>query len=283
MVTLSIIKRVAVAVFNALKPTLRTHIIGQVVSYDAATNTAVVQPVLKIIRGTDANNTTTIQSAPLADVPVRQVGSGKVWCTVAPAVGSYGELHIADRAIDGWLSSGGIVEPTAPRTHDISDAVFEPSLTHLVDEGDNGKFSVGIATDRISLRTRSGDTEISVLDDETVEVNVNGGKATVSIDTSGNVSVESQGEVSVAADGDVTLEQNSGESLTVGSSSVDAGAGSDFVAMATKVDTLWTTLYTLLSTWTPVPMDGGAAFKAASIAAFPSPPASVASGNLKAE
>lgn len=283
---LSLIKRVAEAVFRAFRPTLRTHIIGQVVSYDTTTNTAVIQPVLKIIRGTDVNNMTTINPAPLSDVPVRQYGSGKLWCTVAPAVGSYGELHIADRAIDGWLSAGGAgVEPTSTRTHDLSDAVFEPSLVHLVDEGDNGAFAVGIATDRVSLRTRSGDTEISVLDDETIAINVNGGVATVSVDTSGNVSVTSQGDASVYADGDVVLE-NTNDSFTLGSSSIDAGGGTDFVALAKATDDKIQAIADAITNAAVTPMDGGAAFKAAIIAAMTPALAaigSVASSNLKAD
>lgn len=271
MTSPSLIKRIAEAVFNALRPTLRTHIIGQVVSYDNESNTAVIQPVLKIIRGTDVNNMTTLQSAPLSDVPVRQFGSGKVWCTVAPAVGSYGELHISDRAIDGWMSTGGIVEPTSVRTHDISDAVFEPSLVPLVADGDNGAFSSSIDTDRVALRTRSGDTKLSVLASEGI-----------SATTTGDVMVDADGDVKVTSDGTISLD-NGSQSVEVGTASVDVGAATDYVAMAAKVDLLWTTLHTLLTTWTPVPADGGAAFKAASIAAFPAPPSSVASTNLKAE
>lgn len=57
-----------------------------------------------------------------------------------------------------------------------------------------------------------------------------------------------------------------------------------FVAMAALVDLLWTTLDTVIRTaWTPAPNDGGAALKTAYLAAFPIPPTSVASTNLKAD
>ena len=57
-----------------------------------------------------------------------------------------------------------------------------------------------------------------------------------------------------------------------------------FVALATLVDLLWSTLDTLFRTgWTPVPNDGGAALKAAYLLAFPTPPTTVASSNLKAD
>ncbi len=56
----------------------------------------------------------------------------------------------------------------------------------------------------------------------------------------------------------------------------------DAVALSTKVDLLWTTLDTLFrTTWVPAPTDGGAALKAAYLAAFATPPASVASAKMK--
>ena len=258
------VTQIAGQVFDTKKYRIRTHVIAQVETYDTDKNTVTVQPVTKAVRFTDPENITTVELPQISEVPVIQVGSGKLWCTVAPAVDTYGLLHISDRIIDDWLSAGGIVDPTGIRCHDLSDAIFEPSLLHLVAEGDNGLLAVPVATDRISLRTRAGNAEISVLDDETIEIKTAAG--TVSMDAAGKITLE-----------------NSSQSLEVGAAAVAAGSGSDFVAMATKVDTLWTTLYTLLTTWTPVPTDGGAAFKTAAIAAFPTPPSSVASGNLKAE
>lgn len=65
----------------------------------------------------------------------------------------------------------------------------------------------------------------------------------------------------------------------------DVGIGSDFVALAAKVDLLWSTIDALFRTgWTPVAQDGGAALKTAwTTVSFPTPPASVASTNLKAD
>ena len=275
---------IAEQVFDAKKYRIRTHVIALVVDYDDATNTVTVQPVTRAIRLTDPDNVTTFDLPQISEVPVLQRGSGKVWLTVAPAVDTYGLCHISDRIIDDWLAAGGIVDPTGIRCHDLSDAIFEPSLLHLVDEEDNGKFTAAIETDRISMRTRTGKTEVSVLDDETIEINVNDGKASITIDTSGNVSVESQGDVSIAADGDVVMEQNAGESMTVGSSSVDAGNGSDFVALATKVQANFDLINTIIgTTWVPVANDGGAALKTTWGTAWSAGVQQVASGNLKAD
>jgi hypothetical protein len=69
-------------------------------------------------------------------------------------------------------------------------------------DGDNGKIDGGIKTDRISLRTRTGDTEISVLHDETVMVQNTSGS--VEITAAGDVKING-GSVSVAREGDATL------------------------------------------------------------------------------
>lgn len=58
------------------------------------------------------------------------------------------------------------------------------------------------------------------------------------------------------------------------------GSGTDFVAMAAKVDQLWMKLWGVFNGWAPV---YEAALKTAFLAAFPSAPQTVGSTNLKAE
>lgn len=62
------------------------------------------------------------------------------------------------------------------------------------------------------------------------------------------------------------------------------GSGSDYVAMAAKVDAYTAKMHALFTAgWVTVPADGGAALKAAYAAVFAVPPMSVASSNLKAD
>jgi len=194
-------KRLADAAFDEKKVELRTHCFCQVTGYDDAQNLVKLKPVRKAIRFTDANNTESVELPELTEILVRQYGSGKLWCTVAPAIGSYGYVHISDRDIDNWKVAGGIVEPSDTRCMDLRDAVFEPSLMHLVEDGDNGLMVEPIKTDRISLRTRSGLTEISVMADETIHINVSDGKSTLTIDTDGKVSLNSEDDITLTATG----------------------------------------------------------------------------------
>jgi hypothetical protein len=181
-------------------------------------------------------------------------GSGKCVFTVAPQEGSYGALHVTQRSIANWIINGGIVEPGSIRKFDISDSFFVPGMYPTVVDGDNGKLQSPVNTDRIELRTRTGDTSISVIDDETVEIK--NASATISIDSSGNVQVDAPKLI--------------------------LNSQADSVALASQVDTLWTTLDTVIRTaWVVAPTDGGAALKAAYIAAFATPPSSVASSKMK--
>jgi hypothetical protein len=78
--------------------------------------------------------------------------------------------------------------------------------------------------------------------------------------------------IHLKADGKVIVKPTTG---------VEIGNASDFVAMAAKVDALWTALWGVINKWTPV-YEG--ALRTSFLEAFPTPgPSSVASTNLKAD
>lgn len=163
---------------------VHTHLPAQVISYDSGDNTVVVQPCIKVMRTGDPDNDT-IELPVIEDVPVSLLGSGKCLLTVAPQAGSYGVLHVAERSLERWILEGGIVEPGSVRKFDISDCFFVPGIYPTVSDGDNGKLQAAVATDRIELRTRSGDTTVSVLDNDSIviettgQVSVNGSETVI--------------------------------------------------------------------------------------------------------
>jgi len=183
------IERLIKRLINAELVSVHTNLIGQVVSYDGVTNTCSVQPVQQRMRINDPDNLTTVSLPQLDEVPVKQFGSGKLLLSVAPKVGSYGEIRVSERAIENWLMDGGIASPGSPRKFDISDSVFDPGLYPLIEDGDNGLIASAIKTDRVELRTRSAKTSVGVIDDETLEIkNEN---ATISLASSGAVTITS--------------------------------------------------------------------------------------------
>jgi len=84
----------------------------------------------------------------------------------------------------------------------------------------------------------------------------------------------------------ILLKEDSSVEITA-SGGVSVGAGSDSVAMAVKVELMWTTLLTALKAWTGTKTpDGGVALAAALVTAFSTAgldPPNVASTNLKAD
>jgi hypothetical protein len=186
----ALVKQIAQMVFRQEMAKVHTNLPAQVVSYDDAEN---VQPCLKRLRTNDPDSQF-VQLPQIDDVPVKQFGSGKLLFSVAPKAGSYGALYICERDLTEWLLKGGIVDPRNTRKFDIGSGWFDPGLYPLVDDGDNGKIAGGINTDRIELRTRTGDTSIAVLEDETIEVNNASGTITIKssgqVDINGNLTVD---------------------------------------------------------------------------------------------
>ena len=237
---------------EAEKYTIRTHMVAQVVSYDLERNTVDVQPVVNAVRTTDAENMTTVQRPLITKVPVSLTGSGKLFCSFAPQVGTYGILHVCDRIIDDWKAAGGIVDPSDIRCHNPSDAIFYHSVLPFVEDGDNGLFGTEeevLKTDRISLRTRAGTTEISVIvagddgEEESILItNTNASiaidkegklditvtdKLTASIDKDGNVSLTTEGTLTASVDGDISMESTGGGVSVTADGDVSVEAGGD--------------------------------------------------------
>jgi hypothetical protein len=234
-------KKLARSISMAEVQRVRTWDVGQIIEYDDTRNAAKILLCVKGIRPEDPENDTTLGLPVLEDVPVRQEGSGKLLKSCGPAPGSYGIVLYSHRDIEAWLTTGGVVDPANTRRWDLSDAVFLMGLYPFVADGDNGMIEEPIKTDRISLRTRSGLTEISVLEDESVAVNINDGAANVTIDVDGNVSIISTGDILTQADGKVTTSATE----TVVQDGTDYAV--QFTAMKSAFDTLKSELNALVT------------------------------------
>ena len=87
---------------------------GNIVSYDASSGLASVQPAM--CRRTTAGEILT--APPLSGVPVFLPSSDYSVSAGTPCL-----LLFLDYCLDGWLESGQPVLPASPRQHDLSDAV----------------------------------------------------------------------------------------------------------------------------------------------------------------
>lgn len=175
-------------------------------------------------------------------------------------------------------------------TKRLTGLVAKALVNAVVDTGEIQLVKVstfdGTTLDGVERLQPYGDSSSPPPESEAIVVNINGSPVVIVCDSGAyRVTGLASGEkvvysmfgqrIHLKADGSVEITAPGG---------VSVGNGSDAVAMAAKVDALWSTLYTMFSTWAPpATPDSGAALKAAFTAAFPSSPSSVASTNLEAD
>jgi hypothetical protein len=106
---------------------INTSMPGEVVSYDAARNRAVVRPVLpKALNSEEA-----LEPPKIVEVPVVWPASngGKSSFTMPLQPGDGVMLSFQQRSLEGWLD-GKKEMPDDPRQFDLSDCVAHPGLSH---------------------------------------------------------------------------------------------------------------------------------------------------------
>lgn len=129
---------------RAIKLSIRTHATATVVTYNPATQKAVIQvgslPVVKVtdptklptrllaLKGVPPNATAILQPLQLANIPVYWPRTAAGYQTFPLTVGDTGELHIQDRSLETWLLLGIATDPVLAFTHALKDSIFHPGL-----------------------------------------------------------------------------------------------------------------------------------------------------------
>ena len=139
---------------------------AQVVSFNPTTQTADVQPTLKILFKDGDNLTRPI--IPNIRVGFQRVGNFAI--TFPLSKGDEGLLIVADRSIDAWRKQGGIVSPNDARMHDLSDSIFLPMC--YSDPKNIASFN---ASD-IAIRSIDNSGKIEIAPDGRIEIDRNGNK-----------------------------------------------------------------------------------------------------------
>jgi len=144
---------------EALEKSIEKHLIethtstpGKIISYDYDTNLAVVQPQLK---RKYKNESEPVKLPTISNVPVAFQRMGPAHLRLPIKSGQTGQLIFNERSIDGWLQSGGEIDPLDPRKHSLNDAVFYPGT---VPQNDPIKSSA--AQDSIELKLNNSHIEI---------------------------------------------------------------------------------------------------------------------------
>lgn len=98
----------------------------------------------------------TVQIPPLVDVPVAFPRGGGFAVTFPLNAGDEGIAIFSERCIDGWWQSGRASEPMDYRQHDLSDAMFIPSICSVPNAIE------GFYTGGLSMQTLDGSTFIRI-------------------------------------------------------------------------------------------------------------------------
>lgn len=156
---------------------------AQVISFDAAQQTVVVQPSLKTLFQTEAipRLLPTIE-----DVPVVFPGGGTFFVTFDILPGSYVLLVFAERSIENFMNLGGIADPLSTQKCDLSDAIAIPGILPLPNI-----LVPGVDAAAITLRNKLNTTYVKVTD-ASVEVSTATNTVTVgaaNVDINGNLTV----------------------------------------------------------------------------------------------
>lgn len=101
----------------AIQQEIHCALPGVIHSYDAETQTASVQPVIR-----DKRSGREYENLPLLlDVPVYFPGGNNVCIGFSVSPGDECLVVFADTCIDAWFRAGGAQNPAFPRRHDLSD------------------------------------------------------------------------------------------------------------------------------------------------------------------
>lgn len=153
---------------------VNTSLPGKIVSYNAATNRAVVKPDLpKAIAVGES-----LESPQIIEVPVVWGSSngGKSSLTMPLQPGDGVLLHFQQRSIENWLD-GKMIMPDDPRQHDLSDCIAVP-----------GCAPGGIVAHDQNVVLKFNNTSLTITPDDTIIIgNGNGG---ITIDKNGNMTIK---------------------------------------------------------------------------------------------
>lgn len=199
---------VETAIENRLK-SVRTATPGFITAFDKATQTASVQPAIKITLPDG-----TQKDLPLClDVPVKFPRGGDFVITFPVKAGDECLIVFADRCIDGWFSGGGTAAPADYRMHDLSDGFALVGFS-----SSTGKVS-DFDTTGVAIRSLDNKTKVMLGDDGSI----------TNVTENGSHKMTAGGSVMIDAPQGLTINAPSitlnGNTLVKGNISGEAGNG----------------------------------------------------------
>ena len=212
---------------HALSENVNTNMPGTVVSYNAATNRAVVKPDLPKA----LNNGEALESSKIVEVPVvwnsSHGGQGSFTFPLQP--GDPVMIAVQQRSLEGWLS-GKRTKPDDPRQFDISDSVAIPGMA-----------SGGLTGHATDVVMKFKQMTITLKEDNTVFIA--NSQASITIDPAGNILLNAQSIQMNAANGSAGISVDPGGNVQTRGNSINVSTPSrSFVLESHKHDGVQTGL-----------------------------------------
>lgn len=138
---------------------------AKVVSYDDATNRAVIKPLV-MLGTTDGQK---ISRAQLSNIPVFRFGGGGFFIRFPVKPGDFGWLKATDRDMSLIMQRGGLEDwPNTLRQHSFSDGMFFPDTlkSWVIDEGDANSLVIQSLDGEVCISIRDGKAKIKAPDIE---------------------------------------------------------------------------------------------------------------------
>lgn len=129
---------------------------GIIQSFDAAKQTATVQPAITENIKIGNRDAQAMNLPILSDVPVQFPRAGGYSVTFPVKSGDECLLVFADMCIDGWWQSGGVQNQMERRRHDLSDAIAIIGITSVPNA------VTDYSTDAFQARSDDGSTYIEI-------------------------------------------------------------------------------------------------------------------------
>lgn len=161
---------------------LRVAVPGIIQTFDPSTQTAtVVVAIRENILDPETRVPTPTQIPVLSDVPVIMFRAGGFAITFPVQAGDECLLIFGDNDYGAWWQSGGVQNQIDRRRHDLSDSFAIVGLWSQPNVLEN------YSPDSVQLRSVDGNRIIEI-DNANVNINVTGGKVTVTSDTEVDIS-----------------------------------------------------------------------------------------------
>jgi protein gp138 len=132
---------------------------GEIVSYDPATQTAVVRPGVRRVLLSEDGDQVAEELPPIENVPVSWPGGAGLTIHGVLAAGDTGDIIFSSSSHNEWQATGNVSTPGNLKPHDLGSAKFYPGLRSRKNAAPDVDNSIGIPG---GLRLHFGASAVSV-------------------------------------------------------------------------------------------------------------------------